>query len=1002
MLLLLFFFMFSILFVNNFKGSFYHCSAAVTKAQLSLLQHPRKYESLSPEELKWCGTHAADGLCSNEASLAYADAGSTTDPSGLNSRVICHWMGGTWERVIPQSFDNVFWGMLALFEVSTTEGWTSMMFATVDSVAPEMQPIKGHRENVMVLYFVVILLGSFFMMNLFVGVVIDNFKRLKAEIGEGESILLTPEQKQWVRVQRIIQRIKPEHKVPEPENEILKLFYLLTYGASPKPVSSWSPDDLVRQIDECASQHNANQHHCKFVVYIRRHQIDGATLLTNMKGETEGMNFISKLVKQVQDLYSWPLGEDYLKRIGFVANAEEGNKSHATWSQYRRFILAMVRWHYYCNISPKEIFEGLIMLFIALNTAVMAMRHFGQSSERANFIEYTNMTFALIFTMEFIIKFFAAPRFFFKSNWNTFDFCVVVLTDLSLVVTLSTHRDVVTAFIPLVRILRVARIVRLLRQFPSLRALVQAIILALPSLFNVTALLMLMFFIFSVLGVQLFAKVQRVEHIDAHTNFASCLDAILTLFRCATGEAWNSLMYELASRQPGCHPDLQWAANICGFEGSDEYDCVPINGCGTEFSYPFFIVFELLVSFVFLNLFIGVILEGFEEANSVEKGNQQETEVKKADGEDRSNRTVAANQLSEAQPETTESSEITEREYERFCGMWVEFDQDLDWLLPEEDLARFIKKLGQERHPMGWHEDKYAPPGRPTLQEFRQRFKEIGLHPMLTLSDEDETSSYYFWDVAKTLAKRMVIQRLKVDVQDHSTLTRIFDGSESVEDSRNINAYWDRKRQYHVHRAIQKIRRTNVSHAEKLYDRPAGRTHIWAQRGDEGPVAHPFGAPYLPSMLGVLQSRQPITHTQSRGLPYQGPHQKHFNNPQQSQSYEVCPHHHLPPGQSKADYEKTHHFQGNDNTSPGQCEHRSKWKEAPALIRTNEPWSTCSGELVMSVTNTRGNSPIITKKELSKLRARKELISQQAALNSNAKKVQSLTIKKANTRSMVL
>ncbi len=37
-----------------------------------------------------------------------------------------------WGSVVPQSFDNIFTAMGALYEISTTEGWVDVMIAAVD------------------------------------------------------------------------------------------------------------------------------------------------------------------------------------------------------------------------------------------------------------------------------------------------------------------------------------------------------------------------------------------------------------------------------------------------------------------------------------------------------------------------------------------------------------------------------------------------------------------------------------------------------------------------------------------------------------------------------------------------------------------------------------------------------------------------------------------------------------------------------------------------------
>ena len=52
-------------------------------------------------------------------------------------------------------------------------------------------------------------------------------------------------------------------------------------------------------------------------------------------------------------------------------------------------------------------------------------------------------------------------------------------------------------------------------------------------------------YIYSVLGVFLFADVKFQNNVDVHANFQSFGWAFLTLIRCCTGEAWNSIMSDL-------------------------------------------------------------------------------------------------------------------------------------------------------------------------------------------------------------------------------------------------------------------------------------------------------------------------------------------------------------------------------------------------------------------------------------------------------------------------
>jgi hypothetical protein len=84
--------------------------------------------------------------------------------------------------------------------------------------------------------------------------------------------------------------------------------------------------------------------------------------------------------------------------------------------------------------------------------------------------------------------------------------------------------------------------------------------------------------------------------------------AMLTLLRFSTGEGFADFTREMSRAPPGCDPDPSYDPTTCGFKNFP--GCRPINGCGTVAIYPYIISFQLLISFVFINLFIGVILDG--------------------------------------------------------------------------------------------------------------------------------------------------------------------------------------------------------------------------------------------------------------------------------------------------------------------------------------------------------------------------------------------------------
>ena len=67
------------------------------------------------------------------------------------------------------------------------------------------------------LYFVVfIILGAFFILNLFIGVIIDQFNRLKQQYEDGVGIFLTPRQRNWINTLKAASLKKPSRRLTRP------------------------------------------------------------------------------------------------------------------------------------------------------------------------------------------------------------------------------------------------------------------------------------------------------------------------------------------------------------------------------------------------------------------------------------------------------------------------------------------------------------------------------------------------------------------------------------------------------------------------------------------------------------------------------------------------------------------------------------------------------------------------------------------------------------------
>lgn len=406
-----------------------------------------------------------------------------------------------WKNPRDYNYDNIGNSVLALFEMATLEMWLGMMYHAVDMTDVDLQPIRDNNQYYCIFFVLFIIVGSFFVMNLFVGVTIDKFNEMKDK-QEGKSVFLTPEQRNWVAIQKLLVDIRPQKKMQEPENSA------------------------------------------------------------------------------------------------------------------RRSVFAVV-------ISDE--FETFILALILLNVLVMAMTHADMTDAWILGLAAANYAFALVFLIEAVLKLFAFfPKQYFSDAWNVFDFSVVCLSIVGFIITVATTTK--ASYLSLLRVFRVARIFRLIPKAKGLRTLFQTLVLSLPALVNVGSVLFLFFFIFAVMGMNLFGKIRYTDgELGDYANFEEFTYALLTLFRMATGESWNGLMHDCMIEKECIMFD----------NGNGEYtwldkDTSLINGVNedlyTDMCTPhpvgailYFCVFVILCAFVMLNLVIAVILDNFQSNSQNEE-----------------------------------------------------------------------------------------------------------------------------------------------------------------------------------------------------------------------------------------------------------------------------------------------------------------------------------------------------------------------------------------------
>ncbi|KAG1695926.1 Sodium channel protein 60E [Nymphon striatum] len=124
------------------------------------------------------------------------------------------------------NFDNVGNGYLALFQVATFEGWMEIMVDAIDARKVDEQPEREYNLPAYVYFVVFIICGSFFTLNLFIGVIIDNFNMLKKRYEGGVlDLFLTDSQKNYYTAMKKLGRKKPQKIIKRPSNKYHAIIY---------------------------------------------------------------------------------------------------------------------------------------------------------------------------------------------------------------------------------------------------------------------------------------------------------------------------------------------------------------------------------------------------------------------------------------------------------------------------------------------------------------------------------------------------------------------------------------------------------------------------------------------------------------------------------------------------------------------------------------------------------------------------------------------------------
>ena len=289
------------------------------------------------------------------------------------------------------------------------------------------------------------------------------------------------------------------------------------------------------------------------------------------------------------------------------------------------------------DVVKHEAFERVMFLLIGVSCVVMALERPGMEKSLERVLKRVDLALAVCFALEVSLKSFAfGLRRFLNERVNRLDLCIVLFAVLEICLTSAGGLGAIRSL----RILRAIRPLRALTKSPGMRLVLKSVALSVGAMANVSAVLLLVFAVFGILGVQIFAgrfyrcddptvpnkaacvgtyvhpvtgiTLQRTWS-NAYLNFDSLPDALVSLFVASTLDGYGQLLFD--------------GLDAVGVDEQPRRDANP----GAFF---FFLAFIVLCAFALLNLYVGVIFYQFSRIRTLSQTSSLDlTEAQKEWGE---------------------------------------------------------------------------------------------------------------------------------------------------------------------------------------------------------------------------------------------------------------------------------------------------------------------------------------------------------------------------------
>ena len=506
------------------------------------------YGFLGPDEDgydKDCDDVCADGVAA--AGKVCCDKQPRDCPCNCMDGYLCDDTGGPNHGI--STFDNLGVATLSIFQIITLEGWTELMDCLTDMSNPVL---------VTVFFVLLVYVGAFFITHYLLAMICLEFTKKLKGTQMADDQLKAAERYKAIHGGKHVELSVTSTAV---DGAQLWVYDTQTLKRTEYTFQSWNVTNTG--FDMATKQGQTESFECQQTEHVVEEM------------ETEYAKSFAPWSKWINAV-KMCLRTNPEKKRAKIQREIEYEKEHGQTllKRVRNKVGDFVSW---------STFESFINAIIIVNFFMLAVDHHGMDPGTASTFEQINLVLTLIFAAEMFSKIFAfGLSRYLDDKFNCFDAFIVTTSLIELAMASEAGDGGSFSVLRTLRLLRILRSFKLVKGMDTLKKMIATTAGSMSAIANFGVLLMLLLYIFALVGMQMFGGGLEIEGETGRPNFDNLIWSFVSVFLVMTRENWQALLYDT------------------------------MHASGTA-SVLYYYALIISTNYILLALFVGTLLENFEK-----------------------------------------------------------------------------------------------------------------------------------------------------------------------------------------------------------------------------------------------------------------------------------------------------------------------------------------------------------------------------------------------------